>query len=685
MKSSEDQNSKSNLELNVKLKNQNDAFIKTEAKKLNDLDVNSEYKKTVEKNAKLLQNDNQNIEIMEAQFYNPEKKILDGSNQKKQDDLAKDSEIKDEENQKSNKKPQSENAEAHEIKNKDETNKENVSIKQADFESELPAEILQKYNKFGPWKAYEHISSESAFFSFLPDALFKWRNIISRPFTLHPFPCFQLCWGEILLLILMTAVSIGLGVILYISDVENRNEALGSFSSLLFAVSFVSSGKNLIFHLVIGMPFERQILFHKYVAFLAVGLAIAHGITKGLHRDESMSGLILTCLCGFMIVNSFFYLRRYCYRLFYIIHVITIPAILVFSLIHEAGAIIIGIGIWLIDVLIRIFLMIKFHLYIEKTEVFLMPGGFIRVEITPKPKKRFKFKSGQYIFINIPASSFWEWHPFSICNTSFDGKIILHFKSLGRWTKGVKKLLEKKGKEVILEIKKPGSISKDVESNSLKEGILVKRLQTKVMINGPYGAPRVDIDSPNYKVVLLVTGGIGITPMHSIFNELVIQYIRGRPFTKIKLIWSLREKDLVDSVAGHKDSLLSRHIDPIQTLKQNTFPNIVTFKLKEVVETEIYITKGGNQEIVNELQSKYRIEAKLGRPKLPKIFQSLGEIAANSGNDRVAVLTCGPSGLISDCYRQSYKHSKHYNVLKSNEKAKKKKVSFHFHSEVFEF
>jgi ferredoxin-NADP reductase len=43
----------------------------------------------------------------------------------------------------------------------------------------------------------------------------------------------------------------------------------------------------------------------------------------------------------------------------------------------------------------------------------------------------------------------------------------------------------------------------------------------------------VDIEGPTYKSVLLVAGGIGITPMISTFTSLLDQYARGRPLNQV--------------------------------------------------------------------------------------------------------------------------------------------------------
>ena len=43
----------------------------------------------------------------------------------------------------------------------------------------------------------------------------------------------------------------------------------------------------------------------------------------------------------------------------------------------------------------------------------------------------------------------------------------------------------------------------------------------KFLFEGPYGSPAVDIYGGSYQMFLLISGGIGITPMQSVVNSLV--------------------------------------------------------------------------------------------------------------------------------------------------------------------
>jgi hypothetical protein len=66
-------------------------------------------------------------------------------------------------------------------------------------------------------------------------------------------------------------------------------------------------------------------------------------------------------------------------------------------------------------------------------QVNLLASNVTNLVIT-RPKN-FKFKSGDYIFINIPSITRTEWHPFTISSAPEQSyHLTLHIRSLGNWT-----------------------------------------------------------------------------------------------------------------------------------------------------------------------------------------------------------------------------------------------------------
>ncbi|CAM9922578.1 unnamed protein product, partial [Phaeothamnion confervicola] len=94
--------------------------------------------------------------------------------------------------------------------------------------------------------------------------------------------------------------------------------------------------------------------------------------------------------------------------------------------------------------------------------------------------------AGQYCFVNIPAISMLQWHPFSISSAPGDDVTTHHMKSMG-------------------------------------DGTFTGRLASgggggwTVNVDGPYGLP---LSFSRYRRVVFVAGGIGVTPCHSCIRHL---------------------------------------------------------------------------------------------------------------------------------------------------------------------
>lgn len=88
---------------------------------------------------------------------------------------------------------------------------------------------------------------------------------------------------------------------------------------------------------------------------------------------------------------------------------------------------------------------------INKTKIMkikYLQSGVILLEIQ-KPKK-FNFRCGQYAQINIPSISKWQWHPFTIASSPYDDNLYFYVNPAGDWTKALKELGLKKGKQIKL-------------------------------------------------------------------------------------------------------------------------------------------------------------------------------------------------------------------------------------------
>jgi ferredoxin-NADP reductase len=94
----------------------------------------------------------------------------------------------------------------------------------------------------------------------------------------------------------------------------------------------------------------------------------------------------------------------------------------------------------------------------------------------------------RYISIRIPSVSENENHPFSIASAPGDEELQVVIKVVGDWT---------------------GELRRQVENGTVCPGIMVT-------VFGPYGAPAQQVFK--HESVILVCGGIGVTPFASILQ-----------------------------------------------------------------------------------------------------------------------------------------------------------------------
>ncbi|KAG4048319.1 hypothetical protein PC123_g16359 [Phytophthora cactorum] len=146
------------------------------------------------------------------------------------------------------------------------------------------------------------------------------------------------------------------------------------------------------------------------------------------------------------------------------------------------------------------------------------------------------YKVGQFVYLNVPTISKLQWHAFTIASsprTSPDTLTIL-LKSLGDWTEDLVKY------------------SEDCKKNNV--------LPTMYM-DGYYGASLEMYDE--YSTVCLVGGGIGVTPLLSILEDIVAKLQKGETLRqKVIFIFSFRELSLLEEI--HPVLMQIKELDPQQ-------------------------------------------------------------------------------------------------------------------------
>ncbi len=164
-------------------------------------------------------------------------------------------------------------------------------------------------------------------------------------------------------------------------------------------------------------------------------------------------------------------------------------------------------------------------------------------------KKGFKYTPGQYIFLNLPCVSLLEWHAFTIssCPSQVKGKyqvFSVHVKACGDYTR----------KLVHLATTNPNVITSRI---ALVDGnvtllllLLLARMFSPLLLflQGPYGS--LVVNPLVYERIVFVAGGIGITPLLPIINQLL--NAPSIALRRMDLHWAIKERGLCDAILQGK-------------------------------------------------------------------------------------------------------------------------------------
>ncbi|CAM0949747.1 unnamed protein product [Alopecurus aequalis] len=199
---------------------------------------------------------------------------------------------------------------------------------------------------------------------------------------------------------------------------------------------------------------------------------------------------------------------------------------------------------------------------IEKVAVY--PGNVIAIHMS-KPHG-FRYRSGQYIYVNCAEVSPFEWHPFTITSAPGDDYLSMHIRCRGDWTSKLRAIFSQSCRPPA--VGQSGLLRADftnMEHNA--------KTFPKLLTDGPYGAPAQDYRK--YDVLLLIGLGIGATPLISIVKDVLNNILPGHgqgnshagdasdddtPFMtkRVYFYWCTREEGSFEWFRGVMDEVAER-------------------------------------------------------------------------------------------------------------------------------
>jgi NADPH oxidase len=282
------------------------------------------------------------------------------------------------------------------------------------------------------------------------------------------------------------------------------------------------------------LPINCHIQYHIYIVYLLLFYSFVHVlahlynfyiIDNGtymslINTSAGVTGIILIILFSIICIFSIKYIRNNYFELFAITHLLYI-FIIITIIFHGSFCFLQDINENCISGQFWMYIIIPFSLFIiercyreynsyQKT-IFLdikkYHGNCNEITFY---KTFFEYHPGQWVLINCPKISAFQWHPFTITSNPIEnGLIQVVIKERGDWTKQFIKLLDD---------------------------------DIKIKISYPYGY-RYDVIT-KYRVAVLIAGGIGITAFMGLIKSLSCSLGHGNKHVylkKVYLYWTCKD------------------------------------------------------------------------------------------------------------------------------------------------
>uniref|UniRef100_A0A1S3CBN3 FAD-binding FR-type domain-containing protein n=1 Tax=Cucumis melo TaxID=3656 RepID=A0A1S3CBN3_CUCME len=263
---------------------------------------------------------------------------------------------------------------------------------------------------------------------------------------------------------------------------------------------------------LIGIQFEASVKYHVWLGTAMVLFGTFHGISTlfiwGISNNIQdqvwkwqNTGRIyiageITLITGLVIwITSLPQIRRRKFEIFYYTHHLYI-VFFVFFLFHAGDRhfymVFPGLFLFGIDKILRI---IQSRIETCVVSARILPCK--AVELTLPKDRRLKYKPTSVVYVKIPRISRFQWHAFSLISSSNvdDETMSIVVKCDKSWTRSLYDVI---------------SSEREGESDQLK--------CISIAVEGPYGPSSMDF--LRYDHLLLIAGGIGITPFLSILQEI---------------------------------------------------------------------------------------------------------------------------------------------------------------------
>eukprot|EP00760_Papus_ankaliazontas_P008625 PhM_4_TR1389/c0_g1_i1/m.12760 len=442
--------------------------------------------------------------------------------------------------------------------------------------------------------------------------------------------------------------------------------------------------RNNLFSVVFRTSYHNLMKWHTIFAYMVLLLGTIHGAGMMANRSTlafewsgntpGLAGFLSwLCLVVFMLSNAF--ARRF-YQLWYFLHIVTF--LLFFILVHlHVPSLVYGtlfsIILYVIDMCLRARDRSLRRGHIRSYQLITPDTIGIEVEVGAPlhtgVASNVHSRPGEFVMLRLVGSG--EAHPFSLSSRSIAradytaNTFTLHIKatsSLARSTHRQRRTFTSK-------------LVGDAAGLALKG--------RSVTVEGPYGGIRLQLR--HYRTLLVVAGGIGITPVMSLLDHLTgdPMFTVGTSLQHVTIVWAVKTLDqflVAADLLHHALTLATRpfnlqvHLHVTQPVPVATVPILIANR------GDVAVAGDEMQEMRPEVPRPEEVAAAAhamthhplftltkvvnGRPNIPYIIGRVHQDVANRTGEkvnrepRVGVFVSGPQELVTDVRACAYAQNK---------------------------
>lgn len=299
-------------------------------------------------------------------------------------------------------------------------------------------------------------------------------------------------------------------------------------------------------------------------------------------------------------------------------------------------------GFYLIE---RLYREIRAKRTTQITRVVRHPYDVVELQFN---KPSFKYKAGQWLFLQVPSVSSYQWHPFTITSCPYDPYVSVHVRQVGDFTRALGDAVGAGSAQA--------KLYDGVDPMGMYEVALQNGQQMPLLrIDGPYGAPAEDVF--DNEIAVLIGTGIGVTPWAAILKN--IWHLRNSPnpparLRRVEFIWVCKDTGSFEWFQTLLSSLEQQSSEAarvpgssgVEFLKIHTY---LTQKLDmDTTQNIVLNSVGAEVDPLTELKAR----TNFGRPDFPRMFEAMRDGILDrtymnglegSMQTTVGVYFCGPS------------------------------------------